>query len=273
MGGSNVPQAFPNYLLCFCFIRINTVGAESCGILDAKLNLNILLTRTWCNECAHSCMLFVWLLWGPTILNFDFEEGHLSQAKLVSYYELVSTPHAWPQLVLIRLLPYRKQQQQQQQQQCSSNSSNKTTATTTAKTIMFRRESLLKQHNNWDVNHFHFKLYEWHPLSQPHVQSTKVISTAHTIHSQVEAGSVCADRVARTTGILHRIILPHSADLQDGLRVRHPALSHQLLVDGKSRAVVQGTSPSAPRNGWCRIAGCNTSEHARCVHSDGSALR
>ena len=93
------------------------------GILDAKLNLNILLTRTWCNECAHSCMLFVWLLWGPTILNFDFEEGHLSQAKLVSYCELVSTPHAWPQLVLIRLPPTQ------------SNNNNNNVQATTAKTI------------------------------------------------------------------------------------------------------------------------------------------
>lgn len=176
----------------------------------------------------------------------------------MSYYELVSTPHAWPQLVLIRLPPYTKQQQQQQR---SSNSSSKTTATTTAKTIPSRRQP------------FSTSNYEWHPLSQPHVRRTKIISTAHTIHSQVEAGSVCADRVVCTTGILHRIILPHSADLQDGLRVRHPALSHQLLVDGKSRAVVQGTSPSAPRNGWCRITGCNTSEHAGCVHSDGSTLR
>ena len=25
MGGSNVPQALPNYLICLCFIRINTV--------------------------------------------------------------------------------------------------------------------------------------------------------------------------------------------------------------------------------------------------------
>jgi len=26
MGGSNLPQAFPNYFICLCFIRISTVS-------------------------------------------------------------------------------------------------------------------------------------------------------------------------------------------------------------------------------------------------------
>ena len=62
MGGSNLRQAFPNYLICMHFIRISTVSEQYLLYLASQASVAVLSVLVGPPSSSLLCMLFSTLL-------------------------------------------------------------------------------------------------------------------------------------------------------------------------------------------------------------------